>query len=70
MGEGETPPGAFSTAPYWPGRRRAATRAKRRLDATQRRGAAVADLRSGERADDAPLGQEQIKHVTTLGQRV
>ena len=70
MGEGESPPGAFSTALYWPGRRRAATRAKRRPDAAQRRGAAVTDLRSGERADDAALGQEQIEHVTTLGKRV
>jgi hypothetical protein len=53
-----------------PGRRRAATRAKRRLDAAQRRSAAVADLRSREKADEATLRQEQIEHVTTLEQAV
>lgn len=70
MREGEPPPGAFSTAMHGPGRRCTAARAERRLDAAQRRCAAVADLRSGERADEAALRQEQIEHVTTLGQRV
>ena len=70
MREGKPPPGAFSTAVHGPSRRRAATRAKRRLDAAQRGGAAVADLRSRERADEATLRQEKIEHVTTLGQRV
>jgi hypothetical protein len=69
MCEGEPPPGALSTAVYGPGRRGAAAHAERRLDAAQRRGAAVADLRSRERADEAALRQEQIEHVTTLGQR-
>jgi hypothetical protein len=70
MREGEPPPGALSTPVHGPGRRRAAARAERRLDAAQRHGTAVADLRSRERADEAPLGQEQIEHVTTLGQRM
>jgi len=55
MCEGEPPPGALSTAVYGPGRRGAAAHAERRLDAAQRRGAAVADLRSRERADEAAL---------------
>ena len=70
MREREPPPGAFSTTLYGPGRRRAAACAKRRLDAAQRRGAVLANLRSRERADEAALRQEQIEHVTTLGQRV
>jgi hypothetical protein len=70
MREGKPPPGAFSTAVHRPGRRRAATRAKRRLDAAQRRSATVADLRSWEKADEAALRQEQIEHVTTLEQPV
>jgi hypothetical protein len=70
MGEGEPPSGALSTAVYGPGRRRAAARAERRLDAAQRRCAAVADLRSREGADEAALRKQQIEHVTTLGQRV
>ncbi len=70
MCEGEPTPGALSTAVYGPGRRGAAAHAERRLDAAQRGGAAVADLRSRKRADEAALRQEQIEHVTTLGQRV
>ena len=70
MREGEPPPGALSTAMHGPGRRRAAARAERRLDSAQRRGAAIADLRPGGRADEAALRQEQIEHVSTLGQRV
>jgi hypothetical protein len=70
MREGEPPPGALATAVHGPSRRRAAARAERRLNAAQRRGAAIADLRSRERADEAALRQEQIEHVTTLGQRV
>jgi hypothetical protein len=70
MHKGESPPGALSTAEYGPGRRCAAARAERRLDAAQCRGATVADLRSRERADEAALRQEQIEHATTLGQRV
>ena len=70
MREGEPPPGALSTAMHGPGRRCAAARAERRLDAAQRRGAAIADLHSRKRADETALRQEQIEHVTTLGQRV
>lgn len=70
MREGEPSPGALTAAMHRPGRRCAATRAERRLDAAQRRGAAVADLRPRERADEAALRQKQIEHVTTLGQRV
>jgi hypothetical protein len=68
--ESEPPTGTFSTAAYGPGRRGAAAHAERRLDATQRSGAAGAHLRSGKRADKAALRQEQIEHITTLGQRV
>ena len=70
MREREPPPGALSTAVDGPGRRRAAARAERGFDSSQRRGAAIADLRPRERADEAALRQEQIEHVTTLGQRV
>jgi len=70
MREGKPPPGAFSTAVHGPGRRRAATGAKRLLDASQRRSAAAADLRPWEKADEATLRQEQIEHVTTLGRAV
>jgi hypothetical protein len=70
MRESEAPPGALATAVHGPGRGGAAARTERRLDAAQRRGAAVTDLRSRERANEATLRQEQIEHVTTLGQRV
>ncbi len=71
--EGEPPAGTLRTAVYGPGRRRAATHAERRLDAAQRRSAAVAYLRSGEGANKAALRQEKVEkvgHITTLGQRV
>jgi hypothetical protein len=68
--ERESAPGALATALDGPGRRGAATGAKRRLDAAQRRRAPVADLRSRERADETALWEEQIEHVTTLRRRV
>ena len=68
--ERESASGALAAALRGPGRRRAATCAKRWLDAAQRRRAPVADLRSRERTDEAALREEQIEHVTTLGQRV
>jgi hypothetical protein len=55
MRERESASGALAAALYRPGRRGAATGAKRWLDAAQRRRAAVADLRSRERADEAAL---------------
>jgi hypothetical protein len=70
MRERESASSALAAALHGPGRGRAATSAKRRLDPTQRRRAPVADLRSRERADEAALRKEQIEHVTTLGQRV
>jgi len=70
MRKGEPAPGALSTPVYRPGRRRPAPYAERRLDAAQRRSTSVADLPSRERADQAALGQEQIEHITTLGQHV
>jgi hypothetical protein len=53
--EREPPSGALTAPSYGPGRGRAATCAKRWLDAAQRRRAPVADLRSRERADEAAL---------------
>jgi hypothetical protein len=70
MRESEPAPGALATTVHGPGRRSAAPRAQRRLDASERRGAAVANLCSREGADEAALRQEQIEHVITLGQRV
>jgi hypothetical protein len=55
MREREPASGALTAPSYGPGSRRAATTAMRRLDATQRRRTAVADLRSRERADEAAL---------------
>jgi hypothetical protein len=55
MREREPATGALAAALYGPGRRGAATGAKRRLDAAQRRRAVVADLRSQKRADEAAL---------------
>jgi hypothetical protein len=69
MRERESASGAFTAASDGPGRRSAATRAKRWLDAAQCRRAPVADLRSRERADEAALREEQIEHVATLRKR-
>jgi hypothetical protein len=69
MRERESASGALAAALYRPGRRGAATCAERWLDAAQCRRAAVADLRSRERADEAALREEQIEHVTTLRKR-
>ncbi len=68
--EGEPPSRALATTLNGPGGRRPATLAERRLDATERRGATVADLRSGKKAEETPLRQEEVEHVTTLGRRV
>jgi hypothetical protein len=70
MRERKPASGALAAASYGPGRRGAATGAKRWLDAAQRRRATVADLRSRERTDKAALREEQVEHVTTLWQRV
>jgi len=65
--EGESPARALATTLNRPGRRCAAALAERRLDAAERRGAAVADLRSGKKAEEASLRQEEVEHVATLG---
>jgi hypothetical protein len=36
----------------------------------ERRGAAVADLCAGKKAEETPLRQEEVEHVTTLGPRL
>jgi hypothetical protein len=66
--EGEPSARTLGTTPDRPGGRRAATLAKRQLDAAERGGAAVADLRAGKKAEQTALRQKQIEHVTTLGQ--
>lgn len=68
--EGESPARALATTLNRPGRRCPAALAERRLDAAECRGAAVADLCSGKKAEDASLRQEEIEHVTTLGPRL
>jgi hypothetical protein len=69
-GEREPPPRTFRAALHGPGGRRPATLAERRLDAAERRSAALAHLRSGEEAEKAALRQEQVEHVVTLGKLV
>lgn len=68
--EGEPTARTFAAALNRPGRRCAAALAERRLDLAERRGAAVADLRSGQKAEEAPLRQEEVEHVTTLDRRL
>src|SRR5947199_3870355 len=55
--ERETPPRALGAALYRPCRRRAAAFAERRLDRTNARPAAVADLAAGEGAAETALRQ-------------
>jgi hypothetical protein len=66
----EPPARTLRTAAHGPRSRTAATRAERRLDTAQGPGAAVADLRSGKKADEAALRQKEIQHVTTLGRHM
>ena len=68
--ECEPPAGTLGTTLNRPGGRRAATLAEWRLDAAKRGCAAVAYLRSGEKAEETALRQEQIEHITTVGERV
>ena len=70
LSEGESPTRTLATASNRPGRRCAAALAERRLDAAKCRGAAVADLRTGKKAEQASLRQEEVEHVTTLGRRL
>jgi hypothetical protein len=58
----------LGTTPDRPGGRRAAALAEGQLDAAERGGAAVANLGAGKKAEQTALRQEQIEHVTTLGQ--
>jgi hypothetical protein len=64
--ECEPPARTLATTLNRPGGRRAATLAERLLDAAEGRCAPLADLRPGQRAEETPLRQEQIEHVTTL----
>ncbi len=68
--EGESPTRTLPTALNRPGRRCPAALAEWRFDVAERRGAAVADLRSGKKAEETPLRQKEVEHVTTLGPRV
>jgi len=56
--EGEPATGAFATTADRPRRWSTAPRAQGRLDATECRSAAVANLSSGKRADETALRQE------------
>ena len=68
--EGEPATGAFAATIHRPRRRSTAARAQGRLDATERRRAAVADLSARKGADETALRQEQIEHVITLREHV
>jgi hypothetical protein len=67
--ERQSATGALAATVDGPGGGRAAPRAQWGLDAAQRGGATVANLRSRKGTDEAALRQEQIEHVITLGQR-